>query len=259
MMATRLWRLLPAAGLTIALMAGPQASRADWISTITAENPLHWFQFEETTGSTAVDSGSAGANGTYENGVILDVPGLVGKAVRFDGVDDHVFVDGPDLDGDWTAEFIVSVGEGGASQGLKGSTTMALKAEQWNDTGNIGYTIFGVVDVNLNVPAPAALSHLVFVKTDAGVELYVNGAAAASDANAAVLGRQVIGAGRRNADNSLVDPLDGVIDELVAYDRALSADAIAAHYAVVPEPTSLILGILALVGFTSLTLRRARS
>jgi hypothetical protein len=213
---------------------------------------------EETTGTTAVDSGSAGANGTYENGVTLDVPGLVGRAVQFDGVDDYIFVGGPDLEGDWTAEFIVSVGDGGASQGLKGSPTMALKAEQWNNTGTIGYTNFGVIDVDLGVPMPAELSHLVYVKTDAGIELYVNGSIAASDAVGAVLGRQIIGGGRQNADGTIIDPLDGVMDELVAYDRALSVDAIAAHYAAIPEPSSLILGILALVGFMSLALRSGR-
>lgn len=214
------------------------------MSTISADNPFQWFQFEETSGTTAVDSGSAGANGTYENGVALDQPGLVGRAVRFDGTDDYVFVDGTDLAGDWTAEFIASAGAGGASQGLQGGATMAIKAEQWNDTGNLGYTNFGVVDIDLAVPTPDTLSHLVFVQTAAGVDLYVNGALAANNATTAVLSRQVIGGGRRNADGSLVDPLDGVIDELVVYDRALSADDIAAHFAAIPEPSSLLLCVM---------------
>jgi hypothetical protein len=162
------------------------------------------------------------------------------------------------LAGDWTAEFIVSVGDGGTSQGLQGSTTMALKAEQWNNTGTIGYTNFGVIDVNLSVPMPTEISHLVFVQTGAGVDLYVNGSLAAGDATTAVLGRQILGAGRRNADDTIIDPLDGIMDELVIYDRALSADAIAAHYAAVPEPQSLILGALALLGFISLARRQGR-
>lgn len=255
---TFLRRWSPLFAVVFTVLMSPQLSRADWASTIAAENPLHWFQFEETSGTTAVDSGSAGANGVYENGVTLGQPGVVGLGARFDGVDDHVFVDGPDLTGDWTAEFIVAVGDGGASQGLKGSPTMALKAEQWNDTGTIGYTNFGVVDVDLGVPMPSELSHVVFVQTGAGVDLYVNGALAANDATTAVLGRQVIGAGRRNADLSIVDPLDGIIDELVAYDRALSADTIAAHYAAIPEPSSIVLAGLAALGMLSVLGRRYR-
>jgi hypothetical protein len=230
------------------------AARADWISTITAENPLHWYQFAETSGTTAADSGSGAANGTYQNGVTLGQPGLVGAAARFDGVDDHVLVGAADLAGDWTAEFIASAGAGGASQGLMGGTTMAIKAEQWNDTGSLGYTNFGVVDVTLGAPTPAVLTHLALVKTDAGVTAYVNGAAVASDATTAVLSRNVIGAGRVGA--TVVDPLDGVIDEVVIYDRALSAAAIAAHVAAVPEPSSLVLGAVALALLSVAGLRR---
>lgn len=230
-------------GMAVGLMATSVAN-ADWISTITADNPLQWYQFEETSGTTAADSGSAGANGTYENGVTLDQPGLVGRAAAFDGVDDRVSLGLANLEGDWTAEFIASAGAGGASQGLMGGSTMAIKAEQWNDTGSLGYTYFGVVDVTLGAPTPDTLTHMVYVKTDAGVDLYVNGALAASDATTGVLARDIIGGGRYN-DPNLVDPLDGVIDEAVIYDRALTASDVAAHFAAVPEPGGLTLAALA--------------
>ena len=192
-----------AAVMALMCSLGLGTARADWISTITAENPLHWYQFAETSGTVAADSGSAATNGTYLNGVTLGQPGLVGTAARFDGVDDHVLVGAADLAGDWTAEFIASAGAGGASQGLMGGTTMAIKAEQWSDTVKLGYTNFGVVDVTLDAATPAALTHLAFVKTDAGVTAYVNGSMVASDATTAVLSRNVIGAGAQVPRSSI--------------------------------------------------------
>ncbi len=223
---------------------------ADWASTIAGASPLHWFQFEETQGTTAVDSGSAGVSGTYTGGFTLGAAGLVGNAASFDGVDGRVVVNGPDLAGDWTVEAILSSADGGPSQGILGSTTMAIKADQWNKTGKLGYTVFGVVDVTLDVPTPRDYTYLAFVGSGSGVNLYVNGALAASDATATALGRQVFAAGRINPDLTVVDPLKGSIDDLVIYNRALSAGEISSHYSAVPEPSSaalLLLGVLPLI------------
>lgn len=234
-------------------------ANADWNSVISADNPLHWFAFEEAEGATtADDQGSADVNGTFAGAVGLQVDGLVGKAASFDGAS-NVLVSGPNLVTDWTVEAIFQADtvNGGVSMGLLGAdfaaTTprTALKAEQWNETEQLGYTAFGVVDETFagdGAKSPAELSHVVFVGTGSGVELFVNGASVATGATSAELSRFVIGAGAVREDGTLVDGLTGVIDDLVIYDRALSAGDVSAHYAAIPEPASVSLALLGLLG-----------
>lgn len=238
------------------------AVRADWNSEISAANPLNWFAFDEAAGATtALDQGSAGMNGTYSGAGKVDAPGLVGGAASFDGAS-TVVVGGADLLGDWTVEAIFSADSvnGGVSMGLIGAdltaaNRMALKADQYNDSGQLGFTLFGVVDVTYTDPAaatPADLSHVAFVGSGSGIELFVNGTSVGADLITTSLSRHVLGAGAVRADGSLVDGLTGVIDDLVIYDRALSAGELQSHAAAVPEPataTLALIALLALVGY----------
>lgn len=106
---------------------------------------------------------------------------------------------------------------------------MALKADQWNNTGQLGYTNFGVIDVTLSPPTPSVFAHVAYVGTSSGVDLYLDGVLVDGDTTTAVLARDIIGAGRINA-GAAGDPLEGQIDELVIFDRALDAAEIAAHF-----------------------------
>jgi hyaluronoglucosaminidase len=235
------------------------SARADWNSTISSANPLNWYSFNETQGTTANDQGSGGANGTYTGAVGLGASGLVGSAASFDGTS-SVLVGAANLTSDWTVEaiFKADTATGGPSMGLIGADfaaanpRMAIKAEQWESTEKLGYTSFGVVDVTFADAAavtPTDYAHVAFVGTSAGVELFINGASLGSDPTATVLSRHVLGAGAVRADGTLVDGLVGAIDELVIYDRALSAGEVSEHYASVPEPgtiTLLSLGLLAI-------------
>ncbi len=238
-------------------------ARADWVSAVSASNPLNWWQFEEEAGATTADDvGSADNDGTYTGDVALGQPGLVGLAAGFDGaneVADYVLVGAADLPTDWTLEVIFKAGEGGASQGLIGGANTAVKAEQWNDTMSLGYTDFGVVDVTLPVATPSRYTYIALVGTAAGVDAYVSGALVASDATTMPLSRDVIGGGRLNTDPvALVDQLDGMIDELVIYDRALSSGEIMDHFRNIPEPGSLTLLLLGGMGLLAVALRRTR-
>ncbi len=250
-----LWCVL---GVAAVIAVTAPTSHADWSSAISGDAPLHWFRFDEISGDAAVDSGSAGANGTYTNGVVLGLAGLVGGAVGLDGVDDHVILGQPDLAGDWTAELIVLANGAGASQGFMGSTVAALKADQWNQTGQMGYTAFGVIDVTLGAPTPAELTHVAYVKTDAGVDVYANGALADTGTTLIDLPLDVLGGGRINPDGSVVDPLGGLLDEIVIYDRALTAGDIQGHVAAIPEPASLTLIATGALALLLLALRRRR-
>jgi hypothetical protein len=235
-------RLLTAmfiAGAVLASLGG--WAHADWVSEVTDSNPLNWWRFEEEVGATvAADIGSENLDGNYTNDVALQQVGVVGKAAGFDAVDDYVFLGAENLTDDWSLEVIFQTGPGGASQGLIGGLDSAIKAEQWNDTGTLGYTNFGVIDIDLGVPTPAEFAHVVFVQTGAGVELYLDGSAVASDATTMELSREVIGGGNLNDTGGLGDPLDGLIDELVIYDRPLSSAEIMDHFNSIGGPPILL-------------------
>ena len=61
----------------LTLVSTAQADLAEWEAAIDAADPLHWYKFNEASGTDCIDSGSAGLNGVY-NGVILNQPGLFG-------------------------------------------------------------------------------------------------------------------------------------------------------------------------------------
>jgi hypothetical protein len=238
----------------VALAWAQGSVRADWATEISNANPHNWFRFDDLAGTVADDQGSANMDGTYAGGVVLGNPGLVSHAAAFDA-GAHVFLGGANVATPWTLETIYKADTvtGSVSMGLVGtdfaavSDRMAIKAEQWNSTGQMGYTRFGVVDVTFAGTAaatPAAFAHVVFVGENSGVSLYVNGVFAGSDAASTPLARWVLGAGAIRADGTLVDPLTGMIDELVIYDRALSPTEISAHFTAIPEPTVLSLGLL---------------
>ncbi|MCL5279011.1 MAG: LamG domain-containing protein, partial [Planctomycetes bacterium] len=117
-----------------------------------------------------------------------------------------------------------------------GDTTVGLKYEQWNNTKHYGATVFGVKDYDFGVAnAPGEYTHLVFVSSKAGAktDLYVNGELKGSVATAISLSGKVgIGDGAQGADGSGVfDNFDGSIFGVAIYNKALSADVIAANSA----------------------------
>jgi hypothetical protein len=142
--------------MCLALGMGSIASqaRADWTSTITSSNPLNWYHLDETTGPTAFDYGSQGLDGTYGTGIhapTLGAAGLVGGAVSFDGNRRNIVLNGSDLSGDWSAEFIImKTGTKFSAELLRGvplaSPSSHLKLEQHNNTGLVGYTQSFVAD-----------------------------------------------------------------------------------------------------------------
>jgi len=115
-----------------------------------------------------------------------------------------------------------------------GDTQAGLKFDQWNDTGEYGATVFGVVDLYYGIANnPGVDTHLVFVSSEdaATTALYVNGVYQGSvDSAITLFGLVGIGYGAEGEDaTGSFDDFDGDIFGVAIYDTALSDEQIAAH------------------------------
>jgi len=156
-------------------------------------------------------------------------------------------------------EFIVNATNDGASSALMGvfgdpaatGDLAALKWEQWQDTLNLGTTVFGVADFDSGVKnIPNVDTHVVFVNNGTDTLLYLNGASAGTIAGSSPTFSGQVGIGQAfAASGNHIDRLTGRIIGVAVYDTALGASEIAAHaraYAI-PEPASLVLLLLGAV------------
>lgn len=88
-----------------------------YVAEINADQPLGWWQLDETSGTAAVDSGTAGVNGVYTNpaaGVSLGGVGFRDlRGARFDdagpGYVEIGTLTGSNVDGPWTIEAVVTI------------------------------------------------------------------------------------------------------------------------------------------------------
>jgi len=240
-------RIVTCAGALLLAACSPVC--ANWSSTIAASNPLNWYRLDEISGSIAYDYGSEGLNATYGapgyQSPSLGVPGLVGTAVEFKNGAEIIVLNGANLTGNWSAEFILKKTAQKDSQALltdlNGFEAFALKLEQWWNTHQLGYTEYGVGDYLFSPSATAPLGQfidLVYVKKADGVQLYINGILKGSNSTPISLPRYSVSNG--------LDPLFAILDEIIIYDRALSPDEIVSHFASIPEPSTILLTIAAL-------------
>ncbi|HWP40406.1 MAG TPA: LamG-like jellyroll fold domain-containing protein, partial [Tepidisphaeraceae bacterium] len=72
-------------GALILAAAVPGAARGDITTGL-----IHHYNFDESSGTTAFDIGSAPSHGTLNGGVSIAIPGVVGNAYYFDGINDYV-------------------------------------------------------------------------------------------------------------------------------------------------------------------------
>ncbi len=96
----------------------------------------------------------------------------------------------------------------------------AIKLEQFGTERAIGLTRFGVLDFSFGVTIPRATwTHLALVASPAGTKLYLNGELRMTLPFLIDLPRKFLGGAQG-------DQLTGRIDELMTFDRALTADEI---------------------------------
>lgn len=187
----------------------------------------HWA-FDEGTGTTAADTGSAGNNGSLDFGPQWIDGGISGKALRFNGTTSIVTV--PDSTSlkptnysfalwfkgsaiAWGQTLLEKQNHGGPSGGYGLWLTPTLRAFTITTDG---YTYVDGPSVSNN-----QWYHVAYTYDGSNISIYVNGqiAATAPITGTAVHSTEPFGIGRRT-DNSM--PFAGDIDEVLFYNYALT-------------------------------------
>jgi PEP-CTERM motif len=260
------WTILTAVTASVSIApCSADAAVTPWNATIAASNPLDWYQFNELSGSALIDYGSAHLNGTYGTGptsATLGVPGILGAAAQF-GDQSTAIMNGPDVTGNWSAEFVLKrIGTKISSVLIRGTPfafpTTALKLEQYPGTEQVGFTQYGVVDYTFSPAVPTPFGQwmdLVYVnRAGSGLSSFLDGQLVGTNPNSIDLDRYQIGS---NADTVPESPL-AIMNAAVLYNRALSPSEIAAHWAAVPEPSTWLLATFGAVGVWLMRRRRRK-
>jgi hypothetical protein len=158
------------------------------------------------------------------------------NAVTLTGANRADFNFGPNA-GDVTIEFILAgnpaVGSGSAYLAVGANATSNLRYEQWNNTGQLGFTQLGVLDYTFTPasPSPVDPTHIAYVWNNATktMSLYFNGSVAGtrsgvSTAFAMPTGQGYLGANPGNGEN-----MTGVIYRVSVYDDVLPDDVLQRH------------------------------
>ena len=158
-------------------------------------------------------------------------PGKVAQAFAFNGSSSYITVTPSAIAPPWTACFWVNRQNAlGTSAILIGDSTQRLKLEQYNGTRSVGITRASVGDYSFNYIVPAGTwTHLAFVGTSTNTTLYVNGVFKSSLAVSVSLPRNYIGSS--SSSGRFVDYLNGSLDEILLFNRALAASEINSIYA----------------------------
>jgi hypothetical protein len=238
----------------LATVARGGAGQGSYSEEVADDSPLHWWRLNETTGSTAANSGSAADNGVFNN-VTLDSGdlGSGGNSVVFDGTaTSYVYLDSLGTDGiaNITIEAIVKLGdlanhqiiykEGGSSNGF------AVGIYNSNFRGAfVSNNSFVAVDAPTSGYQVNDVVHVVavFDTTNSILALYLNGALA-NEIGSSIGGHNgaceaYIGTSRCSGGSSITQsPLNassasvgftGAISEVAVYNYALSSTRIAFH------------------------------
>ncbi len=161
--------------------------------------------------------------------------GVIVKRLEPAAGNGQVTVDVGVLTGARSFEFIVNASLATPGGALMGGNVQALKFEQWNDTGSLGITAYGIADFNSFVPAPDSVDcHVVFSSNGTDTSLYLNGTLQYT-----FVGVALSATGLQGLANSAVlpilsatyfDRLDGHVLGFASYAEALTAEELEQHY-----------------------------
>src|ERR1051326_5852415 len=171
------------------------------------------------------------AHGTPINAVTY-VAGHQGRAFHFNGSHAYFTTGASSIAVPWTASFWVNRQNApGTGAALSGDGTGELKLEQYNGTRQVGFTRFTVADYNFGYSVPLnTWTHLAFVASGTQMQLYANGALVGTITTNISLPRAYFGVGYVASNGNLVDYLLASVDEIMLFNRALSAAEISSLY-----------------------------
>ena len=163
----------------------------------------------------------------YVGNIALNQPGILDGSAVFGGTTGNVVIGGSNVTGPWTAEFVLQNFRAGSTGVLLDSATTSLRLDQFPNTGQVGYTLYGVADYTFTPGISTPLGQytdITFVgDPTTGVSLYVNGQLVGSNPNYISLPRNSLG-----YISGAMEPYARV-DEVVLYNRALSASELLTH------------------------------
>lgn len=198
-----------------------------------------------------------------DNGGALPYTGALTDSVSFDGTNGAAFDFGAVSD-DATIEFIVSgdpvAGERNGYLGAGENSTFSLRYEQWDDTGQLGFTHGGVADYVFDPPidSPTVPTHVTYRYDSVAenMDVYLNGGLAGSLAAPGFEMPSGAGfIGNVSADGG--EGTLGTFDRITVYDSAIDPSIIGSHAAAfVPEPSGMLLIMIAALAMGSTRRRR---
>ncbi len=185
-----------------------------------------WWKLDEGKGDIAGDSSGNGHTARSTN--LRWIGGRAGGGLAFGDGTPSLAVSIADLPAPWTASMWVRRDPcPDVAATLLDSPAGSLRLEQYPRTQKVGITRYGAFDASFEYTAPPGeWVHLTFVGTESGTALFTNGAAAGSVPGKIDLPLACIGSSRAKGMHSF----RGAIDELRAYQRALTPEEIRILY-----------------------------
>lgn len=274
-------------GICASLVPEAQAGTSGYRGLILGDSPVVYYEFEETSGTTAFNSANTGSryDGSFNlsrGTIAVNRPSFAqgGASYDFGGGGDYggVIVTSPLANSltEWTVSLWVSYD----SSKTAGSNFLSNDQLGWNNDvligigpeegtevgrGQVGVVQQGAPGAERDfagAPLTAGKWHHIAVtgSTASGkLSLFIDGVLAASDENlvngVTFNGADGLGTASLNIGASRTDglrPYDGLLDELAIFDHVLPPERIAAHAAAVPEPAThalLALGVLSIAGY----------
>ncbi|MBZ0270330.1 LamG domain-containing protein, partial [bacterium] len=234
--------VLPALSVTLFALASTNTAMSQECAP-PPSGAIAWWTFDETAGDQALDQ-LGGLPGTHV-GDVAPAAGIVRGSLDFDGSGDYVSVPDDDmwtLAGDFTIEFWAMLDNPGGSLGHPGD--IFIGSDEGFGTRNKWFFALGQGLLNFHINGPGVGSHFLVQTPFAPAQgqwyhlavtrhgslytVYVDGVSS---------GSQISGATIPNANAPLtigqaeqIGFLDGRLDELSVYDRALQPEELSAIY-----------------------------
>jgi len=228
-------------------------------AAVAADNPVLWYELDETSGTVAYDSSSSPHNGVYQGGVAFGGPGPITAAVTLDGSSAYISnanVANSPSSFSLDIWFQTTSKAGGLIIGYGNSITGAsTNYDRHIYMSNNGQIYFGVAlnqTIHSNAQYNDGLWHEATATIGpAGMFLYIDGALAASNTTTTASPQTYSGSwrvGYNSLGGWLAHPSSnyfaGSISQASVYNYQLTPSQVAAHHAMAYNPVAIIHAVL---------------